>query len=823
MNAKTNLLTPSMEEAQRMLNMLDGGGEFTFQTFADAEKNKSLVHIYHGSLEAHFEALVRLNGQGAGVFVTVNQTDLKGRTSDNVTRVRALWVDFDTADHERLERLTNMDGIPPNLIVESSPDKHHAYWIIEEGGEIPPNQFTELQKRLIHHFAGDGADKSIHDLPRVMRLAGFYHRKNEPFMTRVVHSDAWCDANELIGWVQSLPMPEVVKPKAQAEKPQAKQTQHTQQTHSTLDFKQAKLLARGRWPEIFNRLGYTLSTTTPHEHGACPMCGGVDRFRFDNQNGDGSFICSQGGQGEIAGDGFTLLEHGGKSAAEALQAVNHALSAMGLVSKFDNKDSAHEWGDIIPLDNSTTSKAMPYPIQALPPLLQGAATAIAEYVQAPIAMTAQCVIGAISHIAQSHVNAPHQFNVQGEPCSLFLLTEGQSGSRKSTSKGLADKAIMEHEREAYDQYRDAMQQWKTLQAGLPKADREAFLAENPPPNDPSTIFNDGTLEAVAGLYIDGVLKSASISSDEAAQFFGGHTMKSDTRTQALGSYTKLFDDGSIQRTRSKSNLNGSGRAYDIRLTFNLQGQHEVLSDALKDDVLREQGFLPRFILSVPENLAGTRLHDAEFRQKNAYLDHRLIAYWERCKTLLDPCPMPLVDGQQQQDRRVIQLSSQADMIDLAFYNECEEQQLKGGKYEHIQPFASRASQLARRLATVFAFFQNEQEITAQTMQGACDIIRHSLGEWLRYAEIESKKESDAQRLLNWLVKKCVEECTNKIQYSTMQTSCPRPMSKNKQMLEMTAQQLEDTNHIRIDSVIKKRLVELNPLLLGKVSKRLNDT
>ena len=487
------------------------------------------------------------------------------------------------------------------------------------------------------------------------------------------------------------------------------------------------------------------------------------------------------------------------------------------------KANGIEWGDIIPLDNSTTSKAVPYPIQALPPLLQGAATAIAEYVQAPIAMTAQCVIGAISHIAQAHVNAPHQFKAHGEPCSLFLLTEGQSGSRKSTSKNLADKAIEEYEQKAYDQYKDDVQQWKTLQAGLPKADREAFLAENPPPNDPSTIFNDGTLEAVAGLYIDGVLKSASISSDEAAQFFGGHTMKSDTRTQALGSFTKLFDDGSIQRTRSKSNLNGSGRAYDIRLTFNLQGQHEVLSDALKDDVLREQGFLPRFILSAPENLAGTRLHDAEFRQKNAYLDHRLIAYWERCKTLLDPCPMPLVDGQQQQDRRVIQLSSQADMIDLAFYNECEEQQLKGGKYEHIQPFASRASQLARRLATVFAFFQNEQEITAQTMQGACDIIRHSLGEWLRYAEIESKKESDAQRLLNWLVKKCVEECTNKIQYSTMQTSCPRPMSKNKQMLEMTAQQLEDTNHIRIDSVIKKRLVELNPLLLGKVSKRLNDT
>ncbi|WP_180025166.1 DUF3987 domain-containing protein [Acinetobacter sp. YH16049] len=361
MNAKPNLFTPSMKEAERMLDMLDAGGEFTFQTFADADKNKNLVHIYHGSLEAHFDTLARLNGQGAGVFVTVNQTDLQGRTSDNVTRVRALWVDFDTVDHARLDRLMNMDGIPPNLIIESSAGKHHAYWIIAANDEIPINQFTELQKRLIHHFADDGADKAIHDLPRVMRLTGFYHRKGEAFMTQVVHSDEWRDAADLIAWIESLPMPEVAKPKAQAEKPQAKQTQQTQQTHSTLDFKQAKLLARGRWPEIFNRLGYTLSTAAPHEHGACPMCGGVDRFRFDNQNGDGSFICSQGGQGEIAGDGFTLLEHGGYSAADALQAVTHALSAMGLVSKFDSSKTDREWKEPV----SQRSELLP--VQKLTP------------------------------------------------------------------------------------------------------------------------------------------------------------------------------------------------------------------------------------------------------------------------------------------------------------------------------------------------------------------------------------------------------------------------------------------------------------------------
>lgn len=819
MTAKPNLLTPpSMKEVQRMLNMLDGGGEFTFQTFADAEKNKNLVHICHGSLEAHFDTLARLNGQGAGIFVTVNQTDLKGRTSDNVTRVRALWVDFDKVDPERVQRLQDMP-FAPNLIVESSAGKHHAYWIIDsENGAIPLDQFSELQKRLIYHFADDGADKAVHDLPRVMRLAGFNHCKGEPFMTRVVHSDAWYEVQELVEWVQSLPMPEAAKPKAQVAKLKAQNTHTTQQTHFNLDFKQVKLLARGRWSEILGRLGYTLSTTAPHEHVACPMCGGADRFRFDNENGDGSFICSQGTGEAIAGDGFSLLEHGGYSAAEALQAVTHALSGMGLISEYDSSVTSHQWDDLLPLIQTSTTAATPYPIHAVPTLAREAIQAIAEHVQAPIAMTAQCVIGAMSHIAQAHVNAPHPFNDKGEPCGLFLLTEGQSGSRKSTSRSLADKAISEHERKQYEQYRRDLEQWKSGQAGLPKKDREAYCVENPPPNDPSTIYSDVTLESIAGFYIDGILHNASISSDEAAQFFGGHTMKSDTRNQALGGYAKLFDDGTVERTRSKSNLNGSGRAYDVRLTFNLQGQREVLADALKDPVLRGQGFLPRFLLTIPENLAGTRLQDESHQTNDANLDHRLIAYWTRCAYLLDECPLPRTAEHPHGERYVIPMNKDAQRLDLEFYNEVERLQAKGQRYEYLQAFASRASQLARRVATVFAFFEGLAEIDAKTLSSACDIVRHSLGEWSRYAEIETKEENDAQRLSKWLVKKCTEQKTDRINYSNIQTSCPRPMQKNTKLLEMIIQQLEDSNHVRVETINRKRLVVLNPLLLEKVTK-----
>lgn len=40
-----------------------------------------------------------------------------------------------------------------------------------------------------------------------------------------------------------------------------------------------------------------------NKHGPCPVCGGKDRFRFDNKRGRGDFYCNQCG----SGDGFKLI------------------------------------------------------------------------------------------------------------------------------------------------------------------------------------------------------------------------------------------------------------------------------------------------------------------------------------------------------------------------------------------------------------------------------------------------------------------------------------------------------------------------------------
>jgi phage/plasmid primase-like uncharacterized protein len=43
-------------------------------------------------------------------------------------------------------------------------------------------------------------------------------------------------------------------------------------------------------------------------HHPCPGCGGRDRFRFDDRDGRGTWICGQGGD-PVAGDGWALLSH----------------------------------------------------------------------------------------------------------------------------------------------------------------------------------------------------------------------------------------------------------------------------------------------------------------------------------------------------------------------------------------------------------------------------------------------------------------------------------------------------------------------------------
>lgn len=62
--------------------------------------------------------------------------------------------------------------------------------------------------------------------------------------------------------------------------------------------------AVGRWPGILQSLGID-AAFLKKKHGPCPICDGKDRYRFDDKEGRGTWICSHCG----SGDGFRLLQH----------------------------------------------------------------------------------------------------------------------------------------------------------------------------------------------------------------------------------------------------------------------------------------------------------------------------------------------------------------------------------------------------------------------------------------------------------------------------------------------------------------------------------
>lgn len=74
--------------------------------------------------------------------------------------------------------------------------------------------------------------------------------------------------------------------------------------------------ACGHWPRILPALGVKV---IKNRHQACPVCGGSDRFRFDDKEGRGTWLCNQCG----AGDGLKLVEKVfGVSASEAAGKVS---------------------------------------------------------------------------------------------------------------------------------------------------------------------------------------------------------------------------------------------------------------------------------------------------------------------------------------------------------------------------------------------------------------------------------------------------------------------------------------------------------------------
>ncbi|MGP4120219.1 DUF3987 domain-containing protein [Psychrobacter aquimaris] len=474
------------------------------------------------------------------------------------------------------------------------------------------------------------------------------------------------------------------------------------------------------------------------------------------------------------------------------------------------------WGEPEPLA-SDPSKPTPYPIDAFTGLLRQVIEAVEYYTQAPTAIAGQCVLGALAHMGQRFIDAPMGHGHM--PASLILITEGESGSGKSQAMGLTHFKIKEHEKQQYKDYLLELSSWDSHKAGLKGKELVEFLEDSPKPQNPKTMFKEATIEPILDMFVSGQVSNVSWTTDEAAQFFNGYTMKGDTAGNALSALTTLYSDGEVSRVRSQKSAHATPHtdAYNVRMTLLLQGQRVILEPALADPVMNGQGFLARALIACPDDSRGKRTWNDEQRNNDDPNDNPVLeAYWSRCHSLLDPLPANEPTGTQGEPKRIkIQWADKhAKQTFNNFAQAIENRQAKGQALEYLKAYASRMAENASRIASLMAFFDGRKVITTDDITRAFKLVEYSTAERLRYLDATpTGEQNDSEKLSNWLVDKARDKKPPILNKSFVSQNAPNALRGKK--LNALLDDLESMGHVRLESEGRRRLVCINPKLINK--------
>ena len=89
-------------------------------------------------------------------------------------------------------------------------------------------------------------------------------------------------------------------------------------------------LTRGRWPDLLQSLAGLSAEQLTNKHQPCPLCGGKDRYRFDDHEGTGSWYCNKcGGKDHNGGGGSgmeMLMRRNDWTFKEAAEKINQRLT-----------------------------------------------------------------------------------------------------------------------------------------------------------------------------------------------------------------------------------------------------------------------------------------------------------------------------------------------------------------------------------------------------------------------------------------------------------------------------------------------------------------
>jgi hypothetical protein len=405
----------------------------------------------------------------------------------------------------------------------------------------------------------------------------------------------------------------------------------------------------------------------------------------------------------------------------------------------------------------------PFPVDALGPLLGDAARAIQAISQTPLCM---CTIRArcLGPVAQNYVDVTLPAPLaQTRPVSLYFVSVGSSGERKSTVDLEAGKPIRERETELRTDFEAKIAFWRT-EHDVWKAEREKILRDHKltgqqkaeklnnlglepaRPLEPAMIDGQATVEGLVKLLIRGQ-PSFGIFSTEGGEFVGGYSMSAEHRLRTVAQFSLFWDGAVFKRIRASEDIVIlAGR----RVSMHLMCQPLIMAMILGDRLLVDQGILSRVLFSAPETLIGTRFNRSVTPEHDVQLStykHRLL---EQLRATL-----PLAPGKTNElEPRALVIDARASELWFDFADEIERQMGVGGKFDSIRGLVNKLPENAARIAAVLAFVADPKilAISAEFMEAGIEIARYYGNEALRLSVgVEDSPDLVlAQRTLEWM-------------------------------------------------------------------------
>lgn len=413
--------------------------------------------------------------------------------------------------------------------------------------------------------------------------------------------------------------------------------------------------------------------------------------------------------------------------------------------------------------------ATAYPVEVLGGLLSGAAQAIHDKVQAPLAICGSSVLAGAALAAQGLADVVLPTG-QRRPLSLYFVSVAASGERKSSTDYEALAPVEKREQELRSQYDFDYADYEAAAAAW-KAARQDILADKKlkgrdakegalkdlgsapvAPMIPMLTAPEPTYEGLCRLLATGH-PSVGVFSAEGGQFIAGHAMSPDNKVKTAAALSDLWDKGLVKRLRA-----GDGALIlpGRRVSLHLMAQPGVAELLLADELMVDQGLLSRLLVTAPNTMAGQR----RWREPKEESHTALARYRAHLFAMLN-CPLPLaVDKRTGEAKpnelapRELPLSSEARELWTTWADHCDAAMAPGGDLEPIRAHANKLPEQAARIAGVLALVEDVHcaEISRERLAAAIELVKHHAAEALRLARA-GKVHADlrlAQRLLEWL-------------------------------------------------------------------------